>query len=392
MMTEAQQTILLLTAAALFEPSLEIPQSADWRDVRREARMHAVQLLALSVADKYLQSEEKKSWKNMVNPVIVNNMRVTYEHCEVEMLMRKHRIPYVVLKGVSSAAYYRQPDLRSLGDVDFMVAEKHVHRVGRLLEEHGFSSKKDDTGDIHIAYHRPPNSIWELHRGLVGMPGGAVGMKCREYMKDVMETAVELHVSEGTCRVPDKFHHGLILLLHTAAHLTSEGIGLRHLCDWAVFYASLPEEEFQALFEEKLKACGLWQFACLLTLTSVKYLHAPKRSWAGEADEMLLEAIISDILNGGNFGKKDMDRYRQIKYISNRGKHTVDGKGVLFQVMDTIGEKAKAESKTKTKVLLDYVKLVVQGKRKSDTFATLKAAEKRKNIYQEFHLFEVQKN
>lgn len=38
---------------------------------------------------------------------------------------------------------------------------------------------------------------------------------------------------------------------------------------------------------------------------------------------------------------------------------------------------------------MEYGRLVIQGKRKLDHRSTLKEAEKRKGIYQEFHLFEV---
>lgn len=388
MITQSQQTILSLIAAALFDPSIEIPQTADWAEVRREAQMHTVQFVSLSVAEKYLPEKEKLPWRNMADYATINNMRVAYEHSELDTLMREHRIPYVILKGLSSASYYKQPDLRSLGDLDFLVAEENTNQAGKILEENGFKPEEDKDG-FHIAYNRAPSSTWELHRGVGGIPGGAAGMRCRGYMADVIETAVEANILGMTCRIPDTFHHGMILLLHTASHLTSEGIGLRHLCDWAVFYAGLSHKEFRDLFEERLKACGLWKFACLLTLTSVKYLHAPMHEWAGKADEVLLESIITDILNGGNFGMKDIDRYCQIKYISNRGEHTVDGKSVFSQVIDTIERKAKDEKKSKTKVLLEYMDLMARGERKQDTLTTLKEAGKRKNIYKEFHLFEI---
>lgn len=388
LLTESQDIILALTAAALFDPSVKIPLSADWDKVRKESSLQTIPLIIYSVVEKNLSEEEKKSWKSVVNRMIANNMRVAYEHCEADELMGKNGIPYVIIKGMASAGYYPDPGLRSLGDVDLLVAESDMEKCEKVLCEAGFQSV--DNGDgIHAAYKRLPKSRWEVHRSINGIPEGVGGSKCKAYMQDIIENALEVETSNGILRIPDLFHHGLILLLHTASHLTSEGIGLRHLCDWAVFYASLSEEAFSELFEEKLRECGLWKFACLLTLTAVKYLHSPERIWAGEADDELLEAIITDILNSGNFGRNDLDRYRQIKYISNRGEYTVDGKGVLRQLADTIEKKAKAEHKSKIAVLIEYAGLVIGGKRKPDNVSTLKMAKKRKNIYQEFHLFEV---
>lgn len=46
------------------------------------------------------------------------------------------------------------------------------------------------------------------------------------------------------------------MLLHVAGHLINTGIGLRHLCDWAVFVAKFSDEGFCEMFEDKLKAVG----------------------------------------------------------------------------------------------------------------------------------------
>jgi hypothetical protein len=185
-------------------------------------------------------------------------------------------------------------------------------------------------------------------------------------------------------------------------HMTSEGIGIRHLCDWLVFADHFTDEEFTDIFEEKLKADGLWNFAQLLTLCGIRYLGCPPKEWAGEAKEELLEALICDICNGGNFGKKDADRYQQIKYISNRGERTVDDKGVFQQLLNTLYKKTRSECAFVKKIpvllpigmvctALQYLMLVLRGERSMDQKATLEKAAWRKGIYKEFGLFEPEK-
>lgn len=385
--TETQKLVLLLTSASLFNHLIEIPKFIDWEEIRKESCVQKVLLSVFEVVEKDLPEDSYQSWKKMVSRTIANNMRVSYEHCEAAELMRKYNIPHVFLKGMASSSYYRSPELRILGDVDVLIEERYLTLLDKVLFESGFHSKEDN-GGIHAVFRRPPNSKWEIHRDVNGIPKGQAEEKCREYLADIIESAVEIDAANGKIRVPDTFHHGFVILLHTASHLTAEGISLRHLCDWAVFYAGLSEMEFTTLFEEKLKACGLWHFACILTLTCTRYLHAPERVWAGEADELLLERLISDILSGSSFGKKDEDRYRQIKYISNRGERTVDDKGAFRQVLNTIEKKAEAEQKSKWRVITEYVGMLLRGERKLDQRTTLQEAEKRKKIYQEFHLFE----
>lgn len=48
------------------------------------------------------------------------------------------------------------------------------------------------------------------------------------------------------------FHHGLVMLLHLFSHLTGARIGIRHLCDWALFLNSIEEKEFLKLFQEPI--------------------------------------------------------------------------------------------------------------------------------------------
>lgn len=181
-------------------------------------------------------------------------------------------------KGAASASYYLTPAFRSMGDVDFLVKTEDVERAGKVLEEHGLKPW-DQEHISHIVY-RGPRMHYEMHFNLAGTLNGTVGELVREYTKDIFEKAETRSIVSGIAMLPSPFHHGLILLLHTCHHLTGEGVGLRHLCDWAVFENTFSEAEFREIFEEKLKAIGLWRFAQIFTRTSIKYLGADERSWA----------------------------------------------------------------------------------------------------------------
>ena len=196
------------------------------------------------------------------------------------------------------------------------------------------------------------------------------------------------------------------MLLHKASHLTSEGVGLRHLCDWVVFSSALSDAEFREIFEKKLKRFGLWRFAQALTLLGIRYLGAPNRVWTLEAvechklDDVTLEGLMNDILSGGNFGTKDMNRYREIKYISDRGERTVSSDGIIKQGFKTLNKKVSEDYKTigKHRFLLPigyiaeggkYIGLLITGRRKSSgTKQMLKEAAQRKKVYSSLQLFE----
>ena len=375
-----------------------------------ESKAQAVYPLTFSVLDSQLQEklspEQYAGCSEEFFRCAIAGTQNFAEHGELHELMTVNAMPYVVMKGIASAMYYPDPSLRSMGDVDFLVAKENVSQAGKLLESIGFTVDHGEEDDgIHIAYTRPPMSIWELHHSVNGIPNNKIGELIRAEMGKTIPTAESAEVDGSTCRLPDKFHHGLIMLLHTASHLTSEGVGLRHLCDWVVFASTLSDAEFREIFEKKLKRFGLWRFAQALTLLGIRYLGAPKRVWMLETmeshklDDSNLEGLMNDILIGGNFGTKDMNRYREIKYISDRGDRTVSSGGIIRQGLRTMNEKVRADYKTigRHKVLYPlgyvaeggkYLGLLITGKRKSSgTKQMLKEAAKRKKVYSGLNLF-----
>ena len=126
----------------------------------------------------------------------------------------------------------------------------------------------------------------------------------------------------------------------------------------------------------------------MLTLVSSEYLGLPEQSWAGDATAEMKQALIEDILEGGNFGKKNLNRFAQIKYIKNRSDGSVDSKSAARQVLNTIKTKAKKEQKSMFGVVLDYLKMVLRGERKLDDKKVVNGAARRKKLYSELKLFE----
>ena len=409
-MNDAQNLLLQIVSVALFgghAPELKADQIVP---LIEESKAQAVFPLLFSVLDSQLQavlsSEQYDAQSEEFFRFAIAGTQNFDEHNELHELMTANDVPYVVMKGFASAIYYPEPSLRSVGDVDFLVYQKDESKAGKLLEKAGFVVDHGDKDDgIHIAYTRPPVSIWELHRSVNGIPGGEVGGLIREEMNKTIETAEPVNQEGVVCLVPDKLHHGLIMLLHTASHLTSEGVGLRHLCDWVVFASSMSDAEFRRIFEKKLKGFGLWQFAQVLTLLGINYLSSPKRVWAIEAVETrrvtddMLESLMNDILSGGNFGTKDMNRYREIKYISDRGEHTVSSHGIVKQGFMTLNKKVRANHSVLGKHIIlrpigyvaeggKYLGMLITGKRKSSgTKKMLQEASERKRIYSGLNLF-----
>ena len=400
-MTDYQDILLQLLSKALFDRPVTAVKS-DWLKVLSEAKNQAVMQLAYVALDRgVLSPEEEKKWTDCALSDLVNSIRVIHDHSVLHEWMSEDRIPYVILKGYASAFYYPVPEYRTMGDVDFLVPAEYLDRAGTILKKHGLKPW-EEKHISHIVYRNPPMHL-EMHFNLAGTPDGKNGEIVKEYSADVFEKAVLQNIDNDSVMLPSPFHHGLILLLHTCHHLTGEGIGLRHLCDWAVFENHFSDEEFRSLFEDKLKKIGLWYFAQVLTLLSIRYLGAEKRDWAdiGECSG-LLEELMQDILNGGNFGVKDKERSNEAYIISSRGKNGVGKTSIGAQIIVSLNNVVYTRwpFAKKWKIVLPAGWLyygikqlirIAKGKRKKVHLRTmLTGAKQRKKVYSQLRLFDTE--
>ena len=51
-----------------------------------------------------------------------------FSHCQ-KQLFENNNIPLVILKGTAAAMYYPKPQLRTMGDIDFLVFDIVIHFV-----------------------------------------------------------------------------------------------------------------------------------------------------------------------------------------------------------------------------------------------------------------------
>lgn len=398
-LAEEQVALLRILSGALFGRDFLLPEGDLWEKVVKEARMQAVPLLIWDAAFSVM-SEEQRNALEKYNITSLNYMRrgvsVFEHHGYLHRLMEKNGIEYCVLKGSSSAYYYPKPLLRAMGDVDFLVPKTSLSETESVLQADGFKKWEEDH-ICHVVY-RKGKMHYELHFEPSGMPDGRARDIVLSYLEDIFERAESVSVKGIPFVKTSDFHHGLVLLLHTYHHMLSEGVGLRHLCDIAVFMNHFSNEEFKEMFYEKLSKVGLWRFAQIMGQLSHLCLEMPYKEWMGEIDEELCIGLCKDIFDGGNFGAKDEDRKVQGIAISNRGKDGVE-KGGLLQTIKTLNRLAEMHwsvcKNNRFFHMFGWIPMgfrflgeVFSGKRKMPNIVqTMRESGRRKELYEKFELF-----
>ena len=415
--------LLKIMSCVLFDSPMPPLDKVNWKELFNEAKLQTVFLQVYNQVMPYLPKAEASRWETAAMRVYAQNLEVAMEHGRLHEMLERHKIPYVTIKGISSAKYYSDPLDRVMGDVDFMVDPAQIKETYQLVKGLGYvlhSEKEADDLTREMEFHGQKGShhvVWELHPEMTNLPGGVAGDAIRGYLADLIDTAQlyciqdkqeiapgkSMHSEKliGECMIPDELHHCLVLLVHTAGHLTREGVGVRHLCDWAAFIHQVSDEVFNERYAKMLRQCGLLRFAQLLTKVCEVYLGMPEKTWSGEADPALLEDLIQDIVDAGNFGFKDRSRYQQMKYINDQENNTVDQRGPIKQVFHTVNVKAQKRHPGLMKIpltapigwaaiLIDYGVLVLRGQRKRlNPISTVKEAGRRKKLYQQLEIYKV---
>jgi len=329
---------------------------------------------------------------------IKENIKLELANVHLHEIFTRNNIPYCIIKGYAAARFYNDPLLRVSCDIDFLVEPENLKKAKHVLTEEGFS--KTGKNSHHISYIN--NDItYEMHFTIAGIPDGAVGDDVRDMVSKIVENRQLFSCVSGDFYIPSDFDHGLIILIHTARHLINSGIGLKHVCDWAVFINHFTEEEFINIFKEKLVKIGLWTWCVTLTALCEKYLNLKHFSFTEKPDDAYLELLLIDIFESGTFGIKDRSRLHAAKLITDDTTANVEDVNYFTRLCRHFSKKAKSEYKfAKFKLLLPLAMLfvafrfifdVLRGKRPKINFAqTFSKAQERRNIYRKLRLFEVQ--
>ena len=301
-MTAEQQYILnILSAFLRGEKCKDAPPAAlDWKAFLKEAQAQGVCAICYFCMDKNAIPENaKKQWSDAAYHGIGSSFRVMEAHSRICKLLEENGVPTVCLKGYASAFYYPHPEYRAMGDVDFFVEDAYRAKARELLIANGYEEK--DLKRHHDWLYYLHGISYELHFAFSGVPHGKEGEPFLHALEGAVRERQWVKSKAGEIAIPSDFHHGLIILLHTASHLLSGGLGLRHLCDWAAFVNYFDGSQFQRMFQKAFEDLRIWRFAQVLTAVCEKYLGLEKRSWTGDVDAAAADKLMDEFLRAGDY-------------------------------------------------------------------------------------------
>ena len=301
-MTEKKETnaLLALLTYEIFDQAIDIDASTvDWSAVLAEAQRHKVTALmypAIRSMDGVPEAIFNKVCGTAI-AVATASEAMLKEQRRILDLLEARQIPCAVLKGTSVAYLYPHPELRTIGDIDILVDEENLDEACKALQADGFAPSY--TAEKHLCLQK--GAVWvEMHRMVSVFPESEKGRFTKRYMTDALRHTQGVEISGVRFPMLSGAYQIIALLAHMEQHLATSGIGLRQVCDWAVTAHALRncfDGETLALLER----CGLLRFARIMTRLCERYLGLPPCPWTADASDALVDAMLSDVLEGGNF-------------------------------------------------------------------------------------------
>lgn len=178
--------------------------------------------------------------------------------------------------------------------------------VDSILRAQGYSVSDSDH-PFHCDY-RKNSIIVEVHYAVTDPPVSKSGRAAVATMCSFLDHAEMVEVCETQFLSFSEPHKALVLLLHIEHHMVEKGIGLRQLCDWAVYINSADPDVWHTKTSQLLAECGLLFYAKVITKVCVTYLglDAKKNQWCSGVDDALTEAMIADVFRHENLGMNNM--------------------------------------------------------------------------------------
>lgn len=227
--------------------------------------------------------------------------------------LRKNNIEFVILKGESVSAVYKNPDLRISGDVDILVDRKDEKKTLEIFSGFGYSYNKRPEWENETVLFHPSRKLVEIHVDLYDKTRedlffGKNGNVNKPYRRITTDNLGEIQVLS-----PDD---GITFLyLHFVKHFLSSGAGVRQLLDIVLYSRHYKDEIQWDNFFDKLSQIHYLQLYSYIISAAVKYMGFKKEELpCVDYDFERADKIIADLQYSGIFGhnEADLKKFKQI--------------------------------------------------------------------------------
>lgn len=242
------------------------------------------------------------AWMGKSQQIRRQNMKVNMVAAKLYAMLREEGLRCCILKGQGNTLMYPNPYSRTSGDIDVWVNASR-EKITEYAKKH-FKLMDD------IRYHHLETVMdgvpVELHFFPGVMNNPIYNARLQRWFKRNADlqcsNVVSLPDGAGEIGVPTTSFNVIYQLSHLYHHFFDEGIGMRQVIDY--YYIVINDELLvvRDALQKELKHLGLWKFAEAVMYVLHETLGLPEERMIAPMDEKCGRQLLSEIMDGGNFG------------------------------------------------------------------------------------------
>lgn len=315
-MNDTEQSLLALLRIGLGntkEGEAIAPSIEDWEALLSLAEEQTVCGTVASAFDmmppeSLPQIEQRMRWVSRVMAIERENGRQDTVLSRLIQRLREMGLTPILMKGQAFASAYPAPMRRQPGDIDIYFKNREECSIAvewaKTVDPESADAYENQREKKHFTFHAKDTEI-ELHYFLCLFEARRLHRRLQDIIDAEFAREEPFYVSvQGTDMetVPPTLSV-LHQIIHMARHLMEAGIGLRQLCDMAMFLRRYGKQTDAALLRGYLRELQLERMAAAIGYILNSHLGVPEACIPFQVCGDNAPFIMREIFEGGNFGK-----------------------------------------------------------------------------------------
>lgn len=291
----------------------------DWTKLIQLADIHAVTgilgYMVMNYPDESNSSVFQFMRRQCLQTISVFSQRAVKMKTLIKLL-NANGIDHLIFKGYIIRDYYPIPELRTYGDIDFLIHPEDRKKCDELMQKEGFE-KKTDWEPVYS--YRRGMEYYEVHTDVMEVDVSDHA-DYKGYYQHVWEHA---HLVIGHTWELSSEYHFLYLLTHIAKHISSSGAGIRMYLDIAFFIRRFRNSLDWNYIQTELETLAFTDFANMVLTVVWEYFGIESPFALRKVDSQVLVDFMEYTMAGGTFGHFGRDSGVIYLKMQDKDKKTV---------------------------------------------------------------------
>ena len=297
----------------------KISNVADWDKLLLLSKIHSVRGILGYLNKQYhfpIDERYKKILEDSFASTAVQSVNKEHQMEKLIGRLTAENIDHLLFKGYVVKRFYPLPELRTFGDIDFIIRPEDRNKSHQLMFRLGYQPEAD-FGEVFV--YSKGIEHYEIHTGIM-----TINVSGRSQTIDYFQNPwKQAQLKQGCTYEFTPEYHLIYLICHIAKHMSGHGAGIRMYLDIALFLKYYEGQlDWEYIKTEMLKL-NLEQF-----LNTVLYAV---QIWFGMVAPIVIEPVEEGVfkefqnytLSAGVFGfqNREVGLYRIRKQISQGKKY-----------------------------------------------------------------------